>query len=207
MTMSMSIMIPAAAIIATAWTVVTTTITTTMMMTKKKEGNPLIPIAISTVLFIGGLFLPEGSLWFWLVFIAAYLAVGYKVLIHAVKNILHGKVFDENFLMALASVGAMSMGDAKEAVAVMLFYQVGEWFQDRAVAKSRDSIAHLMDIRPDHADLVKEDGSIVYYLPGRGRQGRCDSGKTRRAYPAGWRCDRGNLFPEYRRADRRVRSP
>ena len=105
---------------------------------EEKEGNPLIPIAISTVLFIGGLFLPEGSLWFWLVFIAAYLAVGYKVLIHAVKNILHGKVFDENFLMALASVGAMCMGDAKEAVAVMLFYQVGEWFQDRAVAKSRD---------------------------------------------------------------------
>ena len=132
---------------------------------EEKEGNPLIPIAISTVLFIGGLFLPEGSLWFWLVFIAAYLAVGYKVLIHAVKNILHGKVFDENFLMALASVGAMSMGDAKEAVAVMLFYQVGEWFQDRAVAKSRNSIAHLMDIRPDHADLVKEDGSIVSVSP------------------------------------------
>lgn len=132
---------------------------------EEKEGNPLIPIAISAVLFIGGLFLPEGSLWFWLVFIAAYLAVGYKVLIHAVKNILHGKVFDENFLMALASVGAMSMGDAKEAVAVMLFYQVGEWFQDRAVAKSRDSIAHLMDIRPDHADLVKEDGSIVSVSP------------------------------------------
>ena len=132
---------------------------------EESEGNPLIRIGISAALFIGGLFLPEGSVWFWLVYIAAYLIVGYEVLLHAGKNILHGKVFDENFLMALASLGAMCMGDAKESVAVMLFYQIGEWFQDRAVAKSRESIAHLMDIRPDHADRVKADGTVETVSP------------------------------------------
>ena len=86
-------------------------------------------------------------------------------LLRAAKNILRGQVFDENFLMAVASLGAMLMGEATEAVAVMLFYQIGEWFQDRAVDKSRASIAQLMDIRPDHANHVLADGSVEVVPP------------------------------------------
>ena len=88
------------------------------------------------------------------VFLAAYLIVGYKVLRKAVRNIARGSVFDENFLMAIASVGAFCIGEYPEAVAVMLFYQVGELFEDFAVGKSRKSITDLMNIRPDSANLV-----------------------------------------------------
>ena len=97
-------------------------------------------------------------------FAAAYLIAGYDVLLAAARNIRRGKVFDENFLMALASLGAMLMGECAEGVAVLALYQVGEWFQDRAVDKSRDSISALMDIRPDSANLLL-DGRIQQVSP------------------------------------------
>ena len=93
-------------------------------------------------------------------YLISYLIIGWDVLWKAVRNILNGQVFDENFLMALATVGAFATGEYAEAVFVMLFYQTGELFQDYAVGKSRQSIAALMDIRPDTANLELEDGSL-----------------------------------------------
>lgn len=93
-------------------------------------------------------------------YLAAYITVGFKVLQKAGRNILRGKVFDENFLMALASLGAFAIGEYPEAVAVMLFYRIGELFEDYAVGKSRKSIAELMNIRPDYANLKEEDGKV-----------------------------------------------
>lgn len=129
-----------------------------------EEHHSLGLIGVGAVLFVAGLLLPEG-LWRWVALIAAYVVAGGEVLLRAAKNILRGQVFDENFLMAVASLGAMLMGEATEAVAVMLFYQIGEWFQDRAVDKSRASIAQLMDIRPDHANHVLADGSVEVVPP------------------------------------------
>ena len=93
-------------------------------------------------------------------FIAAYIIVGKEVLLKAFSNIKRGKVFDENFLMTIATVGAVIMGEYPEAVGVMLFYMVGEFLQSLAVNKSRKSISDMMNIRPDYANLVKEDGSV-----------------------------------------------
>ena len=93
-------------------------------------------------------------------FIAAYIIVGKDVLLKAFSNIKRGKVFDENFLMTIATVGAVIMGEYPEAVGVMLFYMVGEFLQSLAVNKSRKSISDMMNIRPDYANLVKEDGSV-----------------------------------------------
>lgn len=97
-------------------------------------------------------------------FIAAYLAAGYDVLWTALRNIRRGEVFDENFLMAVASLGAMLVGEAAEGVMVMLLYQVGEYLQDKAVDQSRANIAALMDVRPDYANLLR-DGSDVRVSP------------------------------------------
>ena len=96
----------------------------------------------------------------WALYLAPYAVIGWDVLWKAVRNILNGQVFDENFLMALATVGAFATGEYAEAVFVMLFYQTGELFQDYAVSRSRQSIAALMDIRPDTANLELEDGSL-----------------------------------------------
>ena len=93
-------------------------------------------------------------------YLTAYLIVGYDVLRKAVKGIIKGQIFDENFLMAVATVGAMVLGEYEEGVAVMLFYQIGELFQSIAVGRSRQNIVDLMDIRPDSANLLGEDGSI-----------------------------------------------
>ncbi|MBR4080692.1 MAG: cadmium-translocating P-type ATPase, partial [Clostridia bacterium] len=93
--------------------------------------------------------------------IAAYLIAGYDVLLRAARNILRGQVFDENFLMSVASVGALLMGETAEGAAVMLLYQVGEWCQGRAVKRSRASIASLMDIRPDFANVLREGVEIA----------------------------------------------
>ena len=100
-----------------------------------------------------------------LLFVLAYLAAGYDVLLHAGRNITRGKVFDENFLMTIASLGAMVMGDYAEAVAVMTLYQVGEYLQDKAVGRSRASIATLMDIRPDYANRILDNGGIQQVSP------------------------------------------
>ena len=94
------------------------------------------------------------------IYVVIYLLIAYDILIKAVKNISHGQVFDENFLMIIATVGAFILMEFPEAVAVMLFYQIGEFFQDLAVGRSRASIAELMDIRPETANLLLEDGSI-----------------------------------------------
>lgn len=96
----------------------------------------------------------------WLLYLVPYLIIGWDVLARSLRNIANGQVFDENFLMALATVGAFGTGEYAEAVFVMLFYQVGELFQDYAVGKSRQSIAALMDIRPDTANLEGENGEI-----------------------------------------------
>lgn len=99
-----------------------------------------------------------------LAFAVPYLLAGFDVLMEAAEHILKGKLFDENFLMALATLGALAIGEYPEAVAVMLFYQIGEFFQDWAVDRSRDSISKLIDIRPEHADVIR-NGEIVRVLP------------------------------------------
>ena len=104
--------------------------------------------------------LPDGISLLWLLYLVPYAVIGWDVLYKALRNIRNGQVFDENFLMALATVGAFGTGEYAEAVFVMLFYQVGELFQDYAVGKSRQSIAALMDIRPDIANLECGDGSL-----------------------------------------------
>ena len=96
------------------------------------------------------------SLSMWPLYLAAYFTVGWDVLWRAVRNIKNGQVFDENFLMAVATVGAVGCGELAEGVAVMLFYQVGELFQSVAVDRSRKSISSLMDIRPDYANVERE---------------------------------------------------
>ena len=121
----------------------------------------LTKIIIAAVIFVAGLLVPKDPEWLSIVlFLAAYVVVGYKIIFKAVKNITHGEVFDENFLMTIATVGALIAGEYPEGVAVMLFYQVGELFQSYAVSKSRKSIAGLMDIRPDYANVKRGDGSL-----------------------------------------------
>lgn len=130
----------------------------------RKQRHLLARILVAAVLFLAGslLSLPE---WAEMgVFLACYAVVGWDIVWKAVTNILHGQVFDENFLMTIATIGALILGDYSEGVAVMLFYQVGEWFQSYAVSKSRRSIATLMDIRPDYAN-VERDGKLVQVDP------------------------------------------
>ena len=123
----------------------------------KKRG---IKIIISAILFVLALVIPFSNEWINnVLFIISYLVVGFEILKKAVRNIFRGKVFDENFLMTVATIGAFAIGEFPEAVAVMLFYQVGELFQSYAVDKSRKSIASLMDIRPDYANIEK-DGKV-----------------------------------------------
>ncbi len=110
-----------------------------------------IRIAIGVLIFAAALFLKTSSL---LLYLTAYILIGYDVLYRAIKNIMNGQVFDENFLMCLATVGAFIIGEYSEGIAVMIFYQIGEAFQDMAVEKSRKSIKDLMNIRPDYANLI-----------------------------------------------------
>jgi len=124
----------------------------------RKQKKALMHIGISAGLFAAGLLIPWQPLSM-ACLLAAYLAVGTPVLKEALGGMIRGQVFDENFLMAIATVGAIIIGEYHEAVAVMLFYQVGEWFQRYAVGKSRASIAELMDICPEMA-LVERDGSV-----------------------------------------------
>ena len=98
-----------------------------------------------------------------IIFIIAYFIIGYDILLKAFKNIKREKVFDENFLMSVATIGALCIGNIPEAVSVMLFYQVGELFQSYAVNKSRKSVADLMDIRPDYANVIRNDKNIIVY--------------------------------------------
>ena len=130
----------------------------------KKQKKVLIRIIAAVVLLIALAFVPaEGWLQFAL-YMLPYLVIGYDILKKAVKGILNRQVFDENFLMAVATIGAIALGDYKEGVAVMLFYQIGELFQSYAVGKSRRNISELMDIRPDYAN-VERDGELVQVDP------------------------------------------
>ena len=130
----------------------------------KKQKKMLIRIIIAAVLIVVFSLLPaEGYLRFGL-FMIPYLVIGYDILKKAFKGILNKQVFDENFLMAVATVGAILLGDYSEGVAVMLFYQIGELFQSYAVGKSRRNISELMDIRPDYANIEK-DGTLEQVDP------------------------------------------
>lgn len=121
----------------------------------RKQKRMLIRILVSAVMLVVAWCLPLEGWWKLIAFLAPYGVIGWDVLWKAVRNIAHGQVFDENFLMALATVGAFCVQEYPEAVAVMLFYQVGELFQSYAVGKSRRSIASLMDIRPDYANIER----------------------------------------------------
>ena len=124
----------------------------------KKQKRMLFRVLASAVLFAVALLLPTEGWLRLFTFLIPYAVIAWDVLWRAVRNIAHGQVFDENFLMSLATVGALATGEYPEAVFVMLFYQTGELFQDYAVGKSRTSIAALMDIRPDTANLETENG-------------------------------------------------
>ena len=135
----------------------------------RKQKKMLARIVVSAVLLVAAVLIPYSGTWRFLLFFPAYFTIGWDVLWKAARNIAHGQVFDENFLMALATVGAFCTGffgegEYPEAVFVMLFYQVGELFQSYAVGKSRKSIASLMDIRPDYAN-VERDGQLVQVDP------------------------------------------
>ena len=129
----------------------------------KKQKKLLVRIAASALLFVLGMALPileYKGFDTGIIFLAAsYLIVGYDIILKSAKNIGHGQVFDENFLMTIATFAAFGVGEVAEGVMVMLLYQVGEWFQQYAVGKSRASITDLMDIRPDYANLI-EDGKV-----------------------------------------------
>ena len=135
----------------------------------RKQKKMVARIAASGVLLVAAVLIPYEGPWRFVLFLPAYFVIGWDVLWKAARNIAHGQVFDENFLMALATVGAFCTGffgegEYPEAVFVMLFYQVGELFQGYAVGKSRKSIASLMDIRPDYAN-VERDGQLTQVDP------------------------------------------
>ena len=130
----------------------------------RKQRHLLTRIIVAAVLFLAGSLLHLPELAEMAVFLVCYVVVGWDIVWKAITNILHGQVFDENFLMTIATIGALILGEHSEGVAVMLFYQVGEWFQSYAVSKSRKSIASLMDIRPDYAN-IERDGKLVQVDP------------------------------------------
>ena len=144
----------------------------------KKQKKVLTRIIVAAVLMIAFSFLPVEGYAAFALFMIPYLVIGYDILIKAGKGIMNRQVFDENFLMAVATVGAIALGDYREGVAVMLFYQIGELFQSYAVGKSRRNISDLMDIRPDYANIERdgeieevdpdevEIGSIIVVKPG-----------------------------------------
>ncbi len=131
----------------------------------KKQKKVLIRIIVAAILLVILHFVPLEGLWLGLLYLIPYAVIGYDILRKAVLGIMHGEVFDENFLMAVATVGAMGLGEYSEGVAVMLFYQIGELFQSVAVGKSRQNISALMDIRPDYANIEVEDGSLEQVDP------------------------------------------
>lgn len=144
----------------------------------KKQKKVLTRIIVAAVLIVVFSFLPVEGCAAFALFMIPYLVIGYDILIKAGKGIMNHQVFDENFLMAVATVGAIALGDYREGVAVMLFYQIGELFQSYAVGKSRRNISDLMDIRPDYANIERdgeieevdpdevEIGSIIVVKPG-----------------------------------------
>lgn len=150
----------------------------------KKQKKMLVRIIVSALMMIGLSFVSATGITGFILYMIPYLIIGYDILIKAFKGIKNRQVFDESFLMAVATIGAIALafyeksGDYTEAVAVMLFYQIGEWFQSYAVGKSRRNISELMDIRPDYANIERdgvlekvdpdevETGSIIVVQPG-----------------------------------------
>ena len=130
----------------------------------KKQKKQLFKIIVAAIIFCGAFFAP--NIWYLpdVMFLLSYLVVGLDVIKKALRNIVNGQVFDENFLMTLATFGAVALGEYSEAVGVMLFYQIGELFQSYAVNKSRRSVAALMDIRPDYAN-IEPDGKLEQVDP------------------------------------------
>lgn len=126
----------------------------------RKQKRLLTRIIVAAVLFLAGNLVPLPEWAEMGIFLICYAVAGWDIVWKAITNILHGQVFDENFLMTIATAGALILGEHSEGVAVMLFYQVGEWFQSYAVSKSRKSITSLMDIRPDYAN-IEQDGKLV----------------------------------------------
>lgn len=131
----------------------------------KKQKKMLIRIVIAFILFITLKFLSLNNLYETILFLITYFIIGYDILKKAIKGILNHQIFDENFLMAIATIGAIALGEYGEGVAVMLFYQIGEWFQSYAVGKSRRNISELMDIRPDYANIEDDAGNIIQVDP------------------------------------------
>ncbi len=131
----------------------------------KKQKKVFTRIIVAAVLMVVLSLLPIDGWLKFLLFMIPYLVIGHDILLKAWKGILNRQVFDENFLMAVATIGAILLGDYKEGVAVMLFYQIGELFQSYAVGKSRRNISELMDIRPDYANIEKEDGTLEQVDP------------------------------------------
>ena len=133
---------------------------------EKEQKITLARIIFSLLMLAGAWFFESDENIVKIIFYAAaYLVIGGDIVFNAVRNVLHGEIFDENFLMAVATVGAFATGQYPEAVAVMLFYQVGEMFQDIAVDRSRKSISSLMDIRPDYANLDDGNGGFTQVAP------------------------------------------
>lgn len=135
----------------------------------KKQKKMLFRILLAAFLMILLPFLPVSGILRFILYLIPYLVIGYDILLKALKGIKNRQIFDESFLMAVATVGAMALavsqdGDYTEAIAVMLFYQIGEWFQSYAVGKSRRNISELMDIRPDYAN-VEQDGQLTQIDP------------------------------------------
>ena len=173
----------------------------------RKQKKMLVRIIIAAVMLIALKFIPVWGLVQLGLYLVAYLVIGYDILRKAGKGIANRRVFDENFLMAVATVGAFALalyeksGDYSEAIAVMLFYQVGELFQSYAVGKSRRNITELMDIRPDYAN-VEQGGQLTQVGPE-----ECDRGAAGRKGPAGWHRAGGRIQPEHQRPDRREPAP
>ncbi len=131
----------------------------------KKQKKAMIRIIIAVVLVGLISLLPVKGYIRFALFMIPYLVIGYDILRKAVKGIMNRQVFDENFLMAVATIGAIALGDYTEGVAVMIFYQIGELFQSYAVGKSRRNISELMDIRPDYANVETENGELEQFDP------------------------------------------
>ena len=142
----------------------------------KKE---MYRISVSAILFVIALIIPFNNIWInRMIYLISYIIIGYEIIIKAMKHIIKGKILDENFLMSVATIGALAIGEFPEAVAVMLFYQIGELFQDYAVDKSRNSISSLMNLKPDFASVIRngieekvspekvEKGEVIVVKPG-----------------------------------------
>ena len=150
----------------------------------KKQKKMLVRIITAAAILIALYFIPVTGILRFALYLIPYFIIGYDILLKAAKGIKNRQIFDENFLMAIATIGAIALavydqsGDYTEAIAVMLFYQVGEWFQSYAVGKSRRNISDLMDIRPDYANIERdgilekvdpdevEIGSVIVVQPG-----------------------------------------